>query len=202
MISGSLVMGSTPMLLRVLEALGPAAQRPVVLDTGGLVLIDSWGIQAISELQHRLIEAGWDASVRCGDGPAHDVFAVMGSRRVSEAAVSALGPAVVSFGRRPLPVPLILTARQARPAAGAPPVEGRSHRPCSRWSRSQARPDGSSFSAGLRCGAGPVASDPPPPPFTPPPLGGTGAYAGAKGSGTFRQLNKAGTRTAVKVNLT
>lgn len=119
-LSGSLVMGSTPMLLRVLEALGPPARRPVVLDTGGLVLIDSWGIHAISELQRRLIEGGWDASVRCGDGPAHDVFAVMGSRRVTEAAVSAfssdvatrapwprsprtgLAAAVVSFGRRPV----------------------------------------------------------------------------------------------------
>ena len=95
-ISGSLVMGSTPMRLRVLEALGDPAQRPVVLDIGGLVLIDSWGIHAISELQRRLIEAGWDASVRCGDGPAHDVFAAMGNRRVSEVAVSAFGAAAFS----------------------------------------------------------------------------------------------------------
>ena len=32
-------------------------------------------------------------------------------------------------------------------------------------------------------------------------LGGTGAYAGATGTGFFKQLNKAGTRTKVTVHL-
>jgi anti-sigma B factor antagonist len=77
-LSGELDMATAPTLIRTLDPLVAHVSRDVVLDLSELTFIDSSGIAALVEAQHRLSENGRELSVHGARRSALRVFEIAG----------------------------------------------------------------------------------------------------------------------------